>query len=656
MEKKQTMLIPRKKLFNDTFKGDVQISGSGKYISFLYGENGDLKLWSAETVNPDNAELIFSMTDLSFSGYSWVNTDDYIVCFSQKSNGQYVEFTKIDLLQKKTDKLLINSMKFQIVPGRFASPGKIPVIGYPDSNPTGNLYILDTSKIELKLLYKNNEGFDWFICDINLNLKYAAKINGHKCIEFYIYNPDSTWTKSPVKNIEQWQIIGCYNGHDSLYIIDNENTPSDSLFKVDMISGNRVCITSHPKADFDYHLIIEPKNGKILAAGIFYIQLIWCVIDDDVQDDFTILNKFCKGHFNILCQSLDNNVWLVEFYNNKTLPEYLLYDRKLKKIKYLFSADQTRRNLNYYPMHFNIVSARDSLELLCYYTIPSVELAERPFPTVLLVHGGPWNRDFWGYNPMHQWLANRGYAVISVNFRGSSGFGHTFLNAGSRQWGRSMQNDLIDTVNHFIHSGISDPLRIAIIGNSYGGYASLMALAQNSDFFKCGIAYAGPLNLITMLNSVHFYSPILKTMSLKHVGKTDNEEERKRLLELSPLFNVHGIQKPLLIGYGEHDIRVLQNECLEFANILQKNNIPITYVRFTEEGHMLTKKNNLCAFLALAEVFLAQHLGGKSEEIGNSLGGTTISIHHGASHIPGLQKAYEEFTYSLFESYVSDLD
>ncbi len=656
MEQRKHILIPRKALFSGTLKKDVQISASGKYISYVKGTNGNFKIWVADSENTENAELICEINEPGFSGYSWVNTDDHLICSCAKYPDSFIELFKIDVARKNKEKLTFENMKLKTLPGHFTCTGKIPLMGYSDSVKFGNLYILDSSISELELLYENKEQFDWFICDNELNLKYAVKHDKQESNECYILNSDGTWEKSFLKTIYPWQVVGCFKGRDSIYLIDTCDKTPNSLCEANVKNRERTCIVSHPKADFDEHVIIEPASGKVLAAGVFYIQMTWYFQDNEIEGDFARLREINKGNLKIVSRSSDNDVWLVEYTRGDALPEYFLYNRVSKTARFLFTGDTDREKDLCYPMHFSIVNSRDKLELVSYYTLPVVETANKPLPTVLLVHSGPWNRDYWGYYPLHQWLANRGYAVICVNFRGSTGFGNMFLEAGMQQWGRAMHNDLIDTIDHFIEMGISDPQKIGIMGYSYGGYASMMALALNSDRFACGVSFGGPLNLITLINSIPGYYHKLLAISKKHIGDTSSNEGRKQLLERSPLHKVTGIKKPLLLGYGENDFQVSNDECTEFIKSLQNRDIPVTQVRFANEGHDILNNFNKCAFLAISEVFFAHHLGGMAEHIENDFDFSTISIPYGENKIPGLQKAFEEHNISQYEKYVLDLE
>jgi len=255
------------------------------------------------------------------------------------------------------------------------------------------------------------------------------------------------------------------------------------------------------------------------------------------------------------------------------------------------------------------------------------------------VHGGPWARDSWGYNPYHQWLSNRGYAVLSVNFRASTGFGKEFLNAGNREWAGKMHNDLLDAVDWAVKEGIAPKDKVAIMGGSYGGYATLAGLTFTPDVFTCGVDIVGPSNIVTLLNSIPPYWAPLVEQFAQRVGDHRTEEGRKFLAQVSPLTHVDKITRPLLIGQGANDPRVKQAESDQIVSAMQQRNIPVTYVLFPDEGHGFARPPNNMAFNAVVEGFLAKHLGGRAEPFGEDVRKSTAQVRAGVDGVPGLTEA-----------------
>jgi dipeptidyl aminopeptidase/acylaminoacyl peptidase len=321
---------------------------------------------------------------------------------------------------------------------------------------------------------------------------------------------------------------------------------------------------------------------------------------------------------------------------------YYYYDRAKKKAQFLFTNRKELEGLSLAKMHPVVIKSRDGLDLVSYLTTPPGAdpegdgIPDKPLPLVLVVHGGPWGRDAWGYDSMHQWLANRGYAVLGVNFRGSTGFGKKFINAGNMEWAGKMHDDLIDAVQWAIEKRIAEPKHVAIMGGSFGGYATLVGLTFTPETFACGVDIVGPSNLVTLLKSIPPYWAPQVELFKKRVGDHTTEEGKAFLRKRSPLTYAKRIKRPLLIGQGANDPRVKQAESDQIVKTMQKKGIPVTYVLYPDEGHGFARPENRLSFFAVAEAFLAECLGGRFEPVGNDLKGSTITVPVGTEYVPGL--------------------
>jgi dipeptidyl aminopeptidase/acylaminoacyl peptidase len=296
-------------------------------------------------------------------------------------------------------------------------------------------------------------------------------------------------------------------------------------------------------------------------------------------------------------------------------------------------------------MHPRVIKTRDGLEMMSYLSLPLEAdpgrdgTPDKPSPMVLLVHGGPWARDHWGLNPEVQWLANRGYAVLQVNFRGSTGFGKKHLNAGNLEWAGKMHDDLLDAVRWAVDNKVAQPDKVAIMGGSYGGYATLVGLTFTPEAFTCGVDIVGPSNINTLLATIPPYWTAGQEQMARRVGDHRTEEGKKFLASRSPLGQVERIKRPLLIGQGANDPRVKQAEADQIVNAMKAKGLPVTYVLYPDEGHGFARPPNRTSFNAVAEAFLAQHLGGRAEPIGEAFKGASITVPAGADQIPGLSEA-----------------
>ena len=351
------------------------------------------------------------------------------------------------------------------------------------------------------------------------------------------------------------------------------------------------------------------------------------------------------GELVITSRTLDDTLWTAAYILDDGPVKFYLYDRAARKARYLFSSRTDLDDYRLAKMHPVVIRARDGLPLVSYLTLPpEADLdgdarPDRPLPMVLSVHGGPWARDSWGYHPTHQWLANRGYAVLSVNYRGSTGFGKDFINAANGQWARQMHDDLLDAVDWAVGEKIADKHKVAIMGGSYGGYATLVGLTFTPEVFVCGVDIVGPSSLVTLLENVPpYWIPFMPVMK-DRVGDHTTPEGRKKLLASSPLERVDRIERPLLIGQGANAPRVKQLEADQIVAAMQEKQIPVTYVLYPDEGHGFARPANRLSFNAVTEAFLAQHLGGRFERVGDDFRGATISVPTGADGVPGLADA-----------------
>ena len=347
----------------------------------------------------------------------------------------------------------------------------------------------------------------------------------------------------------------------------------------------------------------------------------------------------------VASRCLDNSRWIVVYRGDRSPARYYLYDREKGRASFLFSADRRLEGLSLSGMRYTTIKSRDGLDLILYYTLPtwsdknSDGIPDGPLPTVLMVHGGPWERDIWGYDPLNQLLANRGYAVIQVNYRGSSGLGKRFDNKGDREWGGKMQDDLLDAVLWSTKMGITDPERVAIVGSSYGGYAALAAMTFTPEVFACAVDICGPSNLTSFLLSLPGYWKPAMEIKLKRIGDYRTEEGRESLRLRSPFTYAQQIKKPILICQGGNDPRVDRNESDQIVRALQEKNVSVVYAFYPDEGHGLILPGNGMSFYAIMEAFLANYLRGRHEPLNEALNGSSLTVPVGSNQLPGLAEA-----------------
>ena len=397
-----------------------------------------------------------------------------------------------------------------------------------------------------------------------------------------------------------------------LYISGNHDANAQRLLALDLRDGKEKVIAEDSQYDIS-GIITHPTTRTIQAVGFYKDQLEWQVLDDSITADFEFLKAAHKGEFRIVDRTLQDLNWLVAYFTDDGPVYYYAYDRTAKTTTFLFTNQPKLEGLQLAPMEPISYVARDGLTIHGYLTKPVG--VSTPTRAVLLVHGGPWARDTWGYKGQAQWLANRGYVVLQVNFRGSTGYGKDFLNAGNREWGAKMHDDLIDGVNWLVEKGIANKDEIAIMGGSYGGYSTLVGLTFTPEVFAAGVDIVGPSNLITLMETIPPYWKPLKRVFSHRMG--DIETEPEFLRSRSPLFFVDKIQKPLLIGQGANDPRVKESESEQIVQAMKDAGKPVEYVLYEDEGHGFARPENRLHFYAIAEEFLAKYLGGKFEPAGS---------------------------------------
>jgi dipeptidyl aminopeptidase/acylaminoacyl peptidase len=353
--------------------------------------------------------------------------------------------------------------------------------------------------------------------------------------------------------------------------------------------------------------ITHPTKNTLEAVAFLRERRDYRIVDPSVQADFEALKKVRDGDISGISPDLSNNKWVVGFVTDNGPVYWYLYDRPTKKATVLFSNQPKLEEYALARMKPISYTARDGMKLYGYLTTPAGKDAKN-LPMVVFVHGGPWGRDVWGYDPYAQWLANRGYAVLQTNFRGSTGYGKQYVNAGDRQWAGGMHTDLLDGKDWAVKQGIVDASKVCIMGGSYGGYATLAGVAFAPDAFTCGVDIVGPSNLNTLLKTIPPYWTTGLAMFHRRMGDTE-----ELLKAQSPLFKADQIKAPLLIGQGKNDPRVNKAESDQIVTAMRKNGKDVEYYVFPDEGHGFARPENNRAFNAATERFLAKYLGGRVE-------------------------------------------
>ncbi|MFQ3651644.1 MAG: S9 family peptidase [Gemmataceae bacterium] len=477
---------------------------------------------------------------------------------------------------------------------------------------------LDSGKIQQEV--ENPGDVVGWVTDSNFRVRIAQAPTPDGGTELRYRSDD----KRPFKKLLRWGpddadggVVGFTKDNKSIYMLTSEDRDTLALVQRDLASGKETEIASNPKADAS-SVLLNPITCEIEAVAFNYQKVQWKALKDDIAADLKVLEAGAAGEPSLVSSDRDRKTWVIAYSADVTPVTYYLYDRTSKKLTKLFSAKPELDKYKLAEMKPVIIKARDGLELVSYLTLPP-GIEAKKLPMVLMVHGGPWARDSWGYDATAQWLANRGYAVLQVNFRGSTGFGKKFLHAGDREWGAKMHDDLLDAVAWAVKQGYADAKKVAIYGGSYGGYAALVGATFTPDTFACAISVVGPSNLVTLLKSIPPYWEPLKKLFSVRVGDLD---DTKFLESRSPLFKADRIKIPMLIAQGANDPRVKQAESEQIVEAIKKAGKDVKYLLFEDEGHGFVRPQNRLKFIAEAEAFLAKHLGGRFEPLEKGGSGT----------------------------------
>ena len=607
-------LIPREVLFGNPDKASPRISPDGKRLAYLAPDNGVLNVW-LRTVGLSDDHAVTADRDRGVRWFRWAPNNRQILYIQDKNGDENWHLYAVDLQTNASRDLTpFEGVQARVVAVEPKFPDEI-LVGINQRNPQlHDVYRVDLTSGEATLEVENKDGFlDWQV-DANLQVRAAAKLTAPGGFEVLVRDDsDSIWrtlmTVAPEDTLNSGP-VGFTPDRKGLYMANSTGSNTTELRVVDLATGKEKTLASDGYADVA-SLFTNPVTHAIQAVGFYKERMHWKVLDKAIKPDFKAIERVRRGDFWIVNRDHADQTWLIAFTPDDGPVSFYAYDREARKANALFTSREALECATLARMAPIGFRARDGLAIRGYLTAPP-GLRVKKLPTVVLVHGGPWKRDTWGYNGKAQWLANRGYAVLQINYRGSTGYGKKFVNAANRDWGGKMHDDLIDGVNWAIAKGISDPKRVAIFGSSFGGYATLVGLSRSPDVFCCGVDIAGASNLLTFVTNLPDYYKPFEPLIWDRVGHPERDAEL--LKSRSPLFMVDRITKPLLIGQGANDPHVTKSETIQLVEALRKAGKEVDYVEYPNEGHGFARPENRLDFFAKAEKFLAKHLGGRYEE------------------------------------------
>jgi len=661
-------LIPRAAIFGNPDKVSPRISPDGTRVAYVAPLNGVLNVWVAEIGDPGSARAVTKDTGRGITSYFWAYDNKNLLYTQDVGGDENWKVYSVDVATGQAKDLT----PFESIPGPDGQPIKVPnsdnllrpsaqisevshkfpstiLIGLNNRDPQyHDLYKVEITTGKMELVQKN-DGYQGFITD-DYVVRFAARPTAEGGMDLLI--ADGKGGFAPYTSVGKddsltTQPVGFSEDGKTMYMIDSRGRNTAAFAAIDVASKTEVVIAEDRRADAT-EVITHPIKKTPQAVGFNYDRMSWKILDQSIKGDMDYLKTVDRGDFSIDDRTVDDKHWVVTYRQDAGPVRFYHYDRDAKKATLLFSARKALEGLNLARMHPVVIKSRDGLNLVSYLTLPPETdtdqdgRPEKPLAMVLNVHGGPWARDTWGYNSEAQWMANRGYAVLQVNFRGSTGFGKGFINASNREWGGKMHDDLIDAVNWAVKEKIADPAKIAIYGGSYGGYATLVGMTFTPDVFACGVDIVGVSNLNTFMSTIPpYWVSFLDQLKLR-VGDPTTEDGKKFLASRSPVNFVDKITRPLLIAQGLNDPRVNHDESAQVVKAMEARKIPVTYVLYPDEGHGFARPRNRMSFYAVAEAFLAEHLGGRFQPIGSDFEGSSITVPNGAGQVPGLEAAIKK--------------
>lgn len=623
-------LIPRKLLFGNPERMAPRISPDGQWIAWIAPRDGITNIWIAPA-NDLSAARPLTASARPLNGFSWAY-DGRRIIYTDDTNGnenRRVWAVTIDTAAARmlTPELGVAAVIHAFSPDR---PNTL-LVELNDRDPVWHdIWAIDLETEQREIVFENTGGYNGVWVDWDLTVRLVRRENreaggsffyrwheGHAEPLFDTAHEDDTGT----------YFAGFERDNASYFLVSTIGRDTGALFRVDAASGTRTLLAEDAKSDLTSTLR-DPVTGRVLAVSFTHLRREWRAIDPAIAHDLARLAEAAGPlDFNVYSQTQDGFRWNVIFFGPTEPGAYFLYDRPTGSLMPLFDLRPDLKPYPLSPMHPVVIPSRDGLDLVSYLTFPHDVPGDRPptpLPMVLTVHGGPWGRDGYGFDGGHQWLANRGYTVLSVNYRASTGFGKSFVNAGDREHAGKMHDDLIDAVEWAVGQGIARRDRVGIRGASYGGYATLVGLTFTPDVFCCGVSLVGISSLITSMESLPPYWHAVQNLFYRRYADPRTEEGRAWLWSRSPLARVDQITKPLLLGHGQNDVRCKAEESEQIVAAMRERGLPVRYFVYPDEGHGFTRPENRLSFLAMEEAFFAEHLGGACEPVGDDLIGASM--------------------------------
>jgi dipeptidyl aminopeptidase/acylaminoacyl peptidase len=622
-------LIDREIIFGNPEIAAAQISPNGQYIAFLKPWKDTRNIYVKAVNEPFSAaRLLTTETKRPIPGYFWTRDSKSILYVKDNDGDENFNVYAVDPSAKPApgaeappsrDLTGLKGVRVFI----YELPKSDPDVAYIGLNDRDkawhDLYKLRISTGEKTLIRKNTERITGWQFDLKGQLRLASRSAENGDTQILRVDTDKFTQVYSCSVFETCDPLRFDQDNKRVYFMTNKGADVDliSLVLFDPETGKTEPVESDPlkKVDFGGAMFSE-ANDALVATSYYYDREKWYFRDKAFEADYKWLQGQLPGkELTMNSRTHDEQVWLVTASSDTEPGQTLLFDRKAHTLTPQYRIREKLPREDLATITSVVYKSSDGLEIPAYLTLPK-GVEPKNLPALMIPHGGPWGRDVWGYNALAQFFANRGYAVLSPNFRGSTGYGKKFLDAGNHEWGAKMQDDITWGVKYLVSQGIADPKRVGILGGSYGGYATLAGVAFTPDVYAAAVDIVGPSNLITLLNSIPPYWESVRTMFYQRIGDPQTPEGKALLTKCSPLFSADKIKTPLLVAQGANDPRVNRREAEQIVVALRDRGFPVEYLLAPDEGHGFARPVNNMALFMESEKFLAQHLGGRYQEGG----------------------------------------
>ena len=644
-------LVPRDALFASPAYSELQISPDGKQLAFLHPLNGVLNVWVAPLDDPKAATPVTRFDTRPPDSFQWSPDGRYILVLKDVGGEEHSQLWVANLEKRTVANVTADpAVQTKIVKLSKRRPGEILVGMNIRDRRYRDIYRIDLATGARSEVLRNERNYIDVVADPDFNIRLGVRGNVDGSSTYFRLDPagPSEFMTIPLASLRNSRILGL-DGEGKLLMFDSRTSDKANLVSVDLATGTQTLLAASGRADIVDPLFDE-ASGALLATREDPLVSEWTVRSEDVRAEFAALQAAAAGPFKIVDQTPDNARWLLL----ETVPNhpdrYSWWNRKDRTLTPLLSTRPELAQRSLARRAPVTITSRDGLTLPSYLTLPTTAklradgMPVAPVPLVLLVHGGPWLRDDLAFDPQHAWLADRGYAVLSVNFRASGGFGSDFMAKGDRKWSETMHGDLLDGVLWAIDKGVTAKDRVAVMGLSYGGYSTLVSLSFTPDTFQCGVDLAGPSNLVRQVASMPDWWTWQRPQFVNRVGDPATKEGAADLMRRSPIARVDAISKPLLVTNGANDPRIFPSQSEEIVDALKARGKPVTYDFYPDEGHVYAKDATNISFAAIAEHFLSKCLGGPAEPYGDDLAGSQVELKTGAGLVPGLERVLADGT------------